>query len=87
MRDVSIWRVLLGVDKTVVEAESSRVECRDHGVVVAGVPWARHGAGHTYAFVEQVAWLAACSAKSTVTELMRIAWRTVGETRPWFDRG
>ncbi|WP_230298010.1 transposase family protein, partial [Actinomyces provencensis] len=100
MRDVSIWRVLLGIDKAViervefdedagsliahvrprsrergrcgvcrrrspgydpgpgrrrwrsldlgwiqafVEAECPRVRCRDHGVVVSHVPWARHG--------------------------------------------
>jgi transposase len=56
-------------------------------VVVAGVPWARHDAGHTYAFDETVAWLATQSSKHTVTQLMRIAWRTVGSiiTRVWAD--
>ena len=47
-------------------------------MVVAGVPWARHGAGHTYAFDDTVAWLAVACSKTAVTELMRIAWRTVG---------
>jgi transposase len=42
------------------------------------VPWARHGAGHTRAFDDQVAWLATHSAKSIVCELLRVAWRTVG---------
>jgi len=57
------------------------------GVVVASVPWARHDAGHTYAFDETVTWLATQSSKSTVCELMRIAWRTVGSiiTRVWAD--
>jgi transposase len=45
---------------------------------VAQVPWARHGAGHTYAFDDQVAWLVTHTAKSTLVELMRVAWRTVG---------
>ncbi len=51
------------------------------------MPWARHGAGHTYAFDEQVAWLATQASKTTVTALMRIAWRTVGAiiTRVWAD--
>ena len=51
------------------------------------MPWARHDAGHTYAFDDQVAWLATQSSKSTVTELMRIGWRTVGSiiTRVWAD--
>jgi transposase len=54
---------------------------------VAAVPWARHAAGHTYAFDEQVAWLATQCSKTAVTQLMRIAWRTVGTiiTRVWAD--
>ena len=37
----------------------------------------RARAGHTWAFDDTVAWLAACS-KTAVCELMRVAWRTVG---------
>jgi transposase len=56
-------------------------------VVVASVPWARHDAGHTYAFDDTVAWLATQSSKSMVTALMRVAWRTVGSiiARVWAD--
>jgi transposase len=73
------WRALdLGTVRAVLEADAPRVRCGVHGVVVAHVPWARHGAGHTRMFDDQVAWLAVVCAKSTVTELMRIAWRTVG---------
>ncbi len=82
------WRALdLGTVRSVLEADAPRVTCREHGVVVAAVPWARHDAGHTYAFDETVAWLATQSSKSTVTQLMRIAWRTVGSiiTRVWAD--
>jgi transposase len=82
------WRALdLGTVRAVLEAHAPRVMCREHGVVVAAVPWARHDAGHTYAFDETVAWLATQSSKSTVTVLMRIAWRTVGSiiTRVWVD--
>ena len=43
------------------------------GVVVAAVPWARHGVGYTLGFHQTVAWLATTCAKSAVTELMRIA--------------
>jgi transposase len=42
------------------------------------VPWARHNAGHTYAFDDQVAWLAVRTSKTAVQALMRVAWRTVG---------
>lgn len=82
------WRTLdLGTIRAELEADAPRVRCREHGVVVAAVPWARHDAGHTYAFDETVAWLATQASKSTVTELMRIAWRTVGSiiTRVWVD--
>ena len=61
-----------------LEADAPRVSCPEHGVVVAAVPWARHDAGHTRAFDDQVAWLAVTCSKTAVTELMRIAWRTVG---------
>jgi len=82
------WRTLdLGTVQTVLEADAPRVRCREHGVVVAAVPWARHDAGHTYAFDDQVAWLATQASKVTATALMRIAWRTVGSiiTRVWAD--
>ncbi len=84
------WRSLdLGTIRAELEAESPRVRCRNHGVVVAAVPWARHDAGHTYAFDDQVAWLATQASKTTVTQLMRIAWRTVGSiiSRVWDDIG
>jgi transposase len=82
------WRALdLGTIQVHLEADSPRVNCREHGPTVRAVPWARHGAGHTTVFDEQVAWLATQCSKSAVTELMRIAWRTVGAiiTRVWAD--
>lgn len=60
------------------EADLLRVRCAQHGVVIAAVPWARHGAGHTRPFDETVAWFAACAPKSVIAELLRINWRTVG---------
>jgi transposase len=54
---------------------------------VVQVPWARHHAGHTHAFDDTVAWLAVQCSKTAVTELMRVAWRTVGAivARVWAD--
>ena len=41
------WRTLdLGTMVTFLEADAPRVHCPAHGVVVAAVPWAAHGAGH-----------------------------------------
>jgi len=61
-----------------VEGEAPRVKCREHGVVVAAVPWARHGSGFTRAFEDQAAWLATHCSKSAVADLMRVVWRSVG---------
>jgi transposase len=55
------------------------VRCPQHGPTVAAVPWARHAAGHTYAFDEQVAWLTTQCSKTAITELMRAAPLTLGE--------
>jgi transposase len=61
-----------------IVADAPRVDCPDHGVTVAEVPWARHDARHTRSFDDQVAWLATNTSKSAVGALMRIAWVTVG---------
>jgi hypothetical protein len=77
----------LGTVPVWLEADAPRVNCREHGPTVRAVPWARHAAGHTRAFDAQVAWLATQCSKTAVTELMRIAWRTVGAViaRVWDD--
>jgi transposase len=67
------WRTLdLGSRPAYIEADAPRVSCPKHGVVVAHVPWARHGAGHTIAFDETVAWLATQCSKTAVGSAARI---------------
>jgi transposase len=61
------------------EADAPRVNCREHGVVVCAVPWARHKSRFTRSFEDQAAWLAVNTSKKAVAELMRTAWRTVGQ--------
>jgi len=68
----------LGLLRSFLEADAPRVSCPDHGVVVASVPWARHGAQHTTVFEDTVVWMATRTSKSTFEVLLRIAWRTVG---------
>lgn len=68
----------MGTIKVFVEADAPRVRCRDHGVIVSQVPWARHGAGHTREFDDYTAWLAVHASKTAVVELARVSWRTVG---------
>lgn len=82
------WRGLdMGAVTVMLQADAPRVRCAEHGVVSAHVPWARHGAGHTLGFDDTIAWLATQTSKSAVTELMRVAWRTVGSivARVWAD--
>ena len=73
------WRALdCGTVFAYLEADAPRVRCKRHGVVVAAVPWARHDAAFTRSFEDQVAWLTVQTSKTAVSQLMRIAWRTVG---------
>ena len=74
------WRALdLGAVRCFVEADAPRVACRRHGVVVAKVPWARHGARHTRSFEDVVGWLATQASKTAITQLLRISWPAVGQ--------
>lgn len=73
------WRGLdLGYTRFYVEAAAPRVNCREHGVVVARVPWARHGSRFVRAFEDQVAWLATQCSLKACSQLMRLDWETVG---------
>ena len=72
------WRTLdLGTVKTYLQAPSPRVACPEHGVLVAHVPWARPGAKCTYTLEDTCAWLAAHTALSVLSVLLRLSWRTV----------
>jgi transposase len=68
----------LGLLRSFLEADAPRVTCREHGVVVGSVPWARHGSRHTTVFEDTVAWMATRTSKSTLEVLLRIAWPAVG---------
>lgn len=73
------WRGLdLGTVQVWLEADAPRVRCRTHGVTVVHVPWARHDARFTRQFDDTVAWLATQCSKTAITQLLRVAWRTVG---------
>ena len=73
------WRALdLGTTFCYLEADAPRVTCKEHGVVVAAVPSARHDAGFTRSFDDTAAWLAVNTSKAAICQLLRIAWRTVG---------
>lgn len=87
-RGVRRWRCLdLGGLMSFIEAPAPRVRCPEHGVLVAAVPWARHGSNFCRAFEEQAAWLARFLPKSALAEFLRIDWHTVGAIcgRVWRD--
>ena len=67
----------MGAEMTYIESSLPRVCCREHGVVSASVPWARHKSRFCKNFEETVAWLSTHASKKTVSELMRIEWHTV----------
>lgn len=73
------WRHLdLGGTRCELESEIRRVRCRDCGVRVEAVPWARPRARHTRDFEDVVAFLAQQMAKTPLAALMRVGWETVG---------
>jgi transposase len=79
-RRLKRWRHLdLGASRCVIECELRLLRCRDCGVRLEPVPWARPGAHHTRDFEDVVAWLAQQMAKTPITRLLRVGWRTVGE--------
>jgi transposase len=78
-RGVRRWRHLdVAGHRCFLEYELRRVDCRDCGVRVEAVPWARRGARHTREFEDLVAFCAQRMAKNQVQALLRIAWDTVG---------
>lgn len=73
------WRHLdLAGVRCYLEASVRRVRCRDCGVRVEAVPFARARARHTRAFDQLVAVLAQQMAATPLARLARVGWRTVG---------
>jgi len=62
-----------------IRAYLRRLSCPTHGVVVEGVPFARHKARFIRDFEGLVAWCAAKRGKSAVARLTRTNWRAVGK--------
>lgn len=73
------WRHLgLGRLRIWLEYAPRRVRCRRCGVRTEQVPWAQAGSRFSEEFEELVAYLAQVTDQTRVTELMGIAWTTVG---------
>jgi transposase len=78
-RRVKRWRHLdFGASRCIIECELRRLRCRDCGIRLEPVPWARPGAAHTRDFEDVVAWLAQQMARTPICGLLRVGWDTVG---------
>ncbi len=55
-----------------------RVDCRRCGIVAEMVPWAEHDSAFTREFEDTVAYLTQRCDRTTVSAMLRIAWRSVG---------
>jgi transposase len=74
------WRHLdLGASRCHIECLLRRLYCPSCGDVYERVPWARAGSPYTRDFEDTVAFLAQQMAKTPITRLMRIGWRSVGK--------
>jgi transposase len=71
----------MGTIRVYLEADAPRVACRAHGPTVRQVPWARHGAGHTRGFDQQVA-LGSATALVDRRNFKRTGSRRLGGSNP-----
>ena len=73
------WRSLdFGSILVEIESDTQRINCPEHGRIVADVPWAYPGSRFTKDFDLTIGWLAVYLPRSVVSEYMRIDWKTVG---------
>jgi transposase len=78
-KNPKVWRGLdFGGILVEIEYHTHRVNCPEHGIVTADVPWAYLGSSFTKDFDLTVAWLAEYLPRSAVSNYMRIDWETVG---------
>jgi len=59
-------------------AATHRVAWPERGVVVAHVPWARHGSRLTLAFEDLACWLATRCNQTVLARYLRTTWRSIG---------
>lgn len=72
------WRHIdVGFARCVLRARVPRVECRDCGVTVARVPWARHDTAFTRDLEEVVVHDAVVSNKQAAADRHEVTWRAV----------
>ena len=70
---------LIGACRCHIECQLRRLYCPGCGDVYEAVPWARPSSPYTRDFEDVVAFLAQQMAKTPLTKLLRIGWRSVGK--------
>lgn len=68
----------MGLHKIYLCADTIRVKCKEHGVITASVPWARHKSRFTTGFEHTLAWLSVNCSKEAISQFRRVSWNTVG---------
>ena len=64
------WRVPdVGLSEAMIEANAPRMQCKEHGVLVARVPWARNSSGFSRAFAVEVLVCVHCAGKLRLVEI------------------
>ena len=78
--DEAFWRGMdLGPVAVRIGARVPRVDCPEHGVATAAVPWAKPGSRFTTDFAFSAAWMVKGGlSRKKVAEHLRIDWDTVG---------
>lgn len=77
-REPRRWRHLdFGRHKVWLVYSIRRIECPTCGVRTEDIPWARPRARHSRDFEDTVLWLVTRTDRTSVSTLMRCAWRTV----------
>jgi transposase len=79
-RPLRYWRHLAFARSVIWLAYAPRrVKCQDCSVTTEEVPWAAHDSRFTWDIEEMTAYLAQITDKTTVTQLVGVSWRTVGQ--------
>jgi len=75
---VRMWRhIEIGWATCALVAAAPRVDCAEHGVTVAAVPWARHDSPFTTAFDDVLVNMAVKASKQATATRYGVSWRAV----------
>ncbi len=76
---LSVWRAPdLNNIRVLIRAHLPRINCPEHHVKVAGVPWAYKGSRFTKGFERYLALLAINTSRKFTANMLRVDWKTVG---------